>query len=154
MIFQVNPPVDASRTVSPENPAEPDVVFADPVTVAFDAVYDTVSTLFRETRGVLHQLIGLEFRSGRAHDAYVEIVKSPEKVPVLIERMSRRWGAVAHVGMPRPDVENAPGLPHPERRAMVSIEIHAGKMAARAQCRVNRATGEMFRGELVRRPTA
>jgi hypothetical protein len=122
---------------------------ADPVAVAFDAVFETVSTLFSETRGVLHQLIGLEFRSGRAHDAYVEIVKSPEKVPLLIERMHRRWGAVAHVSMPKPLSGNMPGLPHPERRTLVRIEIHAGQ-AATAVCRVNRKTGEMFRGELVR----
>ena len=146
--------MDASQVSSPDNPADDGLITPDPVAVAFDAVYETVSTLFRETRGVLHQLIGLEFRSGRAHDAYVEIVKSPEKVPLLIERMSRRWGAVAHVGMPKPEADNVPGLPHPERRTLVNIEIHAGKEAARAQCRVNRATGEMFRGELVRRSPA
>lgn len=122
----------------------------DAAEVAFESVFDSVATLFRETGSILHQLIGLEFRSGRAHDAHIEIVKAPERVPVLIARMRRRWGAVAHVRLAQNLPGNIAGLPHPERRTQAIIEIHVGNTVATAYCRVNKQTPEMARGLLVR----
>ena len=122
--------------------------------IAVESVFDSVSTLFRQTGSILHQLIGLEFRSGRAHDAHIEVIKTPEKVQVLIERMRRKWGAVAHVRLAQKLPDNIPGLPHPERRTMVVIEIHAAQCVATAYCRVNAAIPEMTRGVLVRKDSA
>ena len=122
----------------------------DAAEVAFESVFDSVATLFRETGSILHQLIGLEFRSGRAHDAHIEIVRAPERVPVLIARMRRKWGAVAHVRLAQNLPDNIAGLPHPERRTLAVIEIHVAHSVATAYCRVNRLTPEMTRGLLVR----
>lgn len=127
---------------------------ADPAEVAFDSVFDSVSTLFRESGSILHQLIGLEFRSGRAHDAYIEVVKAPERVPVLIERMRQKWGTVAHVRLAPNLPGNIPGLPHPERRSLAVIEIYAAQSVATAYCRINRDVPEMSRGALVRNDVA
>ncbi len=122
----------------------------DAAEVAFESVFDSVATLFRETGSILHQLIGLEFRSGCAHDAHIEIVRAPERVPVLIARMRRKWGAVAHVRLAQHLPDNIAGLPHPERRTLTVIEIHVAHSVATAYCRVNRLTREMTRGLLVR----
>ncbi|MBL8385894.1 MAG: hypothetical protein JNM90_22610 [Burkholderiales bacterium] len=111
-------------------------------------MFDSLVTLYRETGGIPHQLIGLEFRAGRAHDAHIEIVKAPEKVPVLIQRMARKWGAVAHVRVAPRAADNVPGLPHPERRTHAAIEIHAAQGVARALCRVNQTTREIMRAAL------
>lgn len=127
---------------------------ADLAEIAFESVFESVSTLFRETGSILHQIIGLEFRSGRAHDAHIEVVKTPERVPVLIERMQRKWGAVAHVRLAANLPDNIPGLPHPERRSLAVIEIHAAKSVTRAYCRINRVIFEMSRGTLVREGAA
>lgn len=124
-------------------------IVADPAEVAFDSVLDSVSTLYRVTGRILHQLIGLEFRSGRAHDAHIEVVRAPERVGVLIQRMRRRWGAVAQVRLAEPMPGNIPGLDHPERRTMVVIEIHVGGKVATACCRVNSQTRELFAAPLV-----
>jgi len=118
---------------------------ADPADVAFDSVFDSVSTLYRVTGRVFHQLVGLEFRSGRAHDAHIEIVRVPERVGVLIRRMQRRWGAVAHVRLAEQRTDNVPGLDHPERRTLAVIEIHVKGRVATACCRVNPQTRELFR---------
>ena len=122
----------------------------DAAEVAFESVFDSVATLFRETGSILHHLIGLEFRSGRAHDAHIEIVRAPERVPVLIARMRRRWGAVAHVRLAQNLPDNIAGLPHPERRTQAIIEIHVAHTVATAYCRVNKQTPELTRGLLVR----
>ena len=127
---------------------------ADLAEVAFESVFESVSTLFRETGSILHQIIGLEFRSGRAHDAHIEVVRTPERVPVLIERMQRRWGAVAHVRLAANLPGNIPGLPHPERRSLAVIEIHVSQSVAKAYCRINRVVSEMSRGVLVREGAA
>lgn len=124
-------------------------VKVDCADIAFVSVLDSVSTLYGVTGKILHQLIGLEFRSGRAHDAHIEIVHAPERVPVLIDRMRRRWGAVAEVRETLPD--NIPGLPHPERRTLVAIEIHTSGGVATAYCRVNRPAREIVRGALVKK---
>ena len=129
-------------------------VKADLIEVAFESVFDSVSTLFRESGSILHQIIGLEFRSGRAHDAHIEVVRTPERVPVLIERMQRKWGAVAHVRLAANLPGNIPGLPHPERRSLAVIEIHAAKSVAKAYCRINRVVYEISRGTLVREGSA
>lgn len=123
----------------------------DAAEVAFESVFDSVATLFRETGNILHQLIGLEFRSGRAHDAHIEIVRAPERVPVLIARMRRKWGAVAHVRLAQNLPDNIAGLSHPERRTQAIIEIHVADAVATAYCRVNRQMPEMTRGRLVRK---
>ncbi len=127
---------------------------ADLAEVAFESVFESVSVLFRETGSILHQIIGLEFRSGRAHDAHIEVVRTPERVPVLIERMQRKWGAVAHVRLAANLPGNIPGLPHPERRSLAVIEIHAAKSVAKAYCRINRVVYEISRGTLVREGAA
>lgn len=132
------------------SPSAPEV-HADPAQIAFDSVFESVSTLFRATGSIHHQLIGLKFRSGRALDAHIEIVKAPERVPVLIERIRRRWGAVANVHLARKLPDNIPGLPHPERRTLVAIEIHGAQSVATAYCRVNQATREITRGALMTR---
>ena len=124
---------------------------ADLAGIAFEAVFDSVATLFRQSGSILHQLIGLEFRGGQAHDAHIEVIKAPEKVQVLIERMRRKWGAVAHVRLAQKLPDNIPGLPHPERRTMAVIEIHATQCVATSNCRVNPAIPEMTRGLLVRK---
>ena len=131
----------------------PDVK-VDLIEVAFESVFDSVSTLFRESGSILHQIIGLEFRSGRAHDAHIEVVKAPERVPVLIERMQRKWGTVAHVRLAANLPDNIPGLPHPERRSLAVIEIYAAQSVASAYCRINRVVPEMRRGTLVRKDAA
>jgi hypothetical protein len=123
----------------------------DPAEVAFDSVFDSVSSLYRVSGRIFQQLIGLEFRSGRAHDAHIEIVRAPERVGVLILRMRRRWGAVAHVRLAEKLPDNIPGLSHPERRMLVVVEIHAAGTVATAYCRVNRATREISRGALARK---
>ena len=133
-----------TRRASPEGKAEL-------TEIAFEAVFDSVATLFRQTGSILHQLIGLEFRGGQAQDAHIEVIKAPEKVQVLIERMRRKWGAVAHVRLAQKLPDNIPGLPHPERRTMAVIEIHAARCVATAYCRVNPAIPEMTRGLLVRK---
>ena len=116
---------------------------ADPAEVAFDSVFDSVSTLYRVTGRILHQLIGLEFRSGRAHDAHIEVVRAPDRVGVLIQRMRRRWGAVAHVRMAEQLPGNMVGLDHPERRTMVVIEIHVGGKVATACSSASRRRSRM-----------
>ncbi len=126
-------------------------VKVDSADIAFVSVLDSVSTLYGVTGKILHQLIGLEFRSGRAHDAHIEIVYAPERVPVLIERMRRRWGAVAEVRLAETLPDNIPGLPHPERRTLVAIEIHTSGGVATAYCRVNRPAREIARGALVKK---
>jgi len=118
---------------------------ADAAEVAFDSVFDSVSTLYRVTGHIFHQLIGLEFRSGRAHDAHIEVVRAPDRVGVLIQRMQRRWGAVAHVRLAEKLPDNIPGLDHPERRTLAVIEIHVNGKVAKACCRVNPLTRELFR---------
>jgi hypothetical protein len=132
---------------SPEGTDVQEIV-ADPAEVAFESVFDSVSTLYRVTGSILHQLIGLEFRSGRAHDAHIEVVRAPDRVGVLIQRMRRRWGAVAHVRMAELLPGNMTGLDHPERRTMVVIEIHVGGKVATACCRVNPQTRELFSAPL------
>ena len=127
---------------------------ADLAEVAFESVFESVSTLFRETGSILHQIIGLEFRSGRAHDAHIEVVKAPERVPVLIERMRRKWGTVAHIRLAANLPDNIPGLPHPERRSLAVIEIYAAQSVTTAYCRINRVVPEMSRGALVRKDVA
>ena len=141
--------------VVPEhNEATPGVVdarelVANPAEIAFDSVFDSVSTLYRVTGQIFHQLIGLEFRSGRAHDAHIEVVRAPDRVAVLIQRMCRRWGAVAHVRLAEKLPGNIAGLDHPERRTMVVIEIHVGGKVATGCCRVNPQTRELFAAPLV-----
>ena len=125
-----------------------------PAQIAYESVFESVSTLFRATGSIHHQLIGLKFRSGRALDAHIEIVKSPEKVPLLIERIRRRFGAVANVHLARKLPDNIPGLPHPERRTLVVIEVHGNDRLATAYCRVNQATREMTRGVLMYKDAA
>ena len=160
----VNRECDGNSKMTPENSESsshgidprqdvPDVK-ADLIEVAFESVFDSVSTLFRESGSILHQIIGLEFRSGRAHDAHIEVVKAPERVPVLIERMQRKWGTVAHVRLAANLPDNIPGLPHPERRSLAVIEIYAAQSVASAYCRINRVVPEMRRGTLVRKDAA
>lgn len=120
----------------------------NPAEIAFDSVFDSVSTLYRVTGHIFHQLIGLEFRSGRAHDAHIEVVRAPDRVGVLIQRMQRRWGAVAHVRLAEKLPDNIPGLDHPERRTIAVIEIHVNGTVAKACCRVNPETRELFRSSL------
>lgn len=122
----------------------------DPAQAAFESVFDSMATLYRETGGIPHQLIGLEFRAGRAHDAHIEFVKVPEKVPVLIERMARKWHTVAHIRVSPGTVLHAPGAPRPERRTLAAIEIHGAGGMALAMCRVNKATREIMRGALTK----
>ena len=133
--------------------AAPDVK-ADSARIAFESVFDSVSTLVRETGTIYHQLIGLTYRSGRALDTHIELVKAPERVPVLIQRMRRKCDAVAHVHFARNLPENVPGLPHPERRTLVVIEIHDEASVTTTYCRVNRATREMTRGSLSKKDAA
>ena len=126
----------------------------DPAHMAFESVFDSVSTLFRETGSIYHQIIGLSFRSGGVHGTHIELVKVPDTAPVLVERMRSKCGAVAHVHFAKNLPDNIPGLPHPERRTLAVIEIHDDDSVATAFCRVNRSTRELTRGVLLKKNAA
>lgn len=121
------------------------------VEVAVNEVFSWVEGLYSETGLIIHQLIGLKFIAGRAIDSHIEIIKSPEKVSVLIDRMRGRWNTVAHVYVPERRLENLPGLPHPERRTLVVIDVHYSTAVATTVCRVNRTTRRMTLGRVSRR---
>jgi hypothetical protein len=122
-----------------------------PGEVAMASVVESVSAFFHATGTIVPQLIGLQFRGGRAIDSSIEFLKQPEKVPQLIERMRTRWSAVAHVRVAEKRPELLPGLPHPERRTLVLIDIHHPGAVATLTCRVNRTTRRLVPGALVRR---
>ena len=122
----------------------------DPVTTAFDSVFESVATLYRATGSVFHQLIGLRLKGGRGVQSQIEFVKAPEMVGRLVARMAAKCDAVAHVRL-------APRLPGSvsgiagQVRPPVLIEIHRGDVVAFAYCAADPQTRLLTRGELMRR---
>jgi hypothetical protein len=126
----------------------------DPITTAFDSVFDSVATLYRATGTVFHQLIGLRLKGGRGMQTQIEFVKTPEKVGVLIDRLRAKCDAVAHVRFASRLPGNIAGLPHPERRSLVLIEVHHNGAVASSYCRVNAGSRLITRGDLALRDAA
>ncbi len=113
------------------------------VEIAYESVFSSLTLLYRAHAKVIESLIGLRVRGGRAFETDVEFVKVPDRVPVLIERLRRRCGIVAHVHVARKPAGNVPGRAHPERRAHIVIDIYDERNAYTARCRVNRANRQI-----------
>jgi hypothetical protein len=152
MVIDKHPASEGESPATPAGtpPRTPAFTFV-PGDVAMDAVLESMSAFFFATGFILPQLIGLQFRAGRAIDSHIELLKEPEKVARLIERMRTKWSAVAHVRVAEKRQELLPGLSHPERRMLVLIDIHHPGTVATLTCRVNRTTRRLVPGVLVRR---
>lgn len=127
---------------------------ADPFKAAYDLIYGMIETVYSQTGGVNHELIGLEFEAGRAVGINVVLIKRTEEVPDLRDRMLVSWPMVVHVceAWAAPDASRAPHA-HPQRQDVVAVTLHTLEFAATANCPVNEKARTIQRGELLM-PTA
>jgi len=122
----------------------------DPFPAAFDLIYGMVETVFTETGGVNHELIGIDFENGKPTGANVLLVINIEEVPRLRALMLERWPMVAHVfeAWAAPDA-SVPAHAHPDRYDIVAIMLNTLEFMAVANCRVTVATKTIERAELM-----
>ena len=122
---------------------------ADPFTASYDLIFDMIHSVFTNTGGVLHELIGIDFEAGKPIGVNVLTIHRVEDVPHLRTQMLERWPMVAHVceAWEAPD-QSAPPHAHPLRYDIVSVMLHTTDMAAMASCRVDIDKKTIQRAEL------
>lgn len=122
----------------------------DPFTSAYDLLYGMAESVYRQSGGVNHELIGMEFKDGKPSGVNIQLVKRTEDVPRLREQMLQNWPMVAHIceAWAAPDTSCPPHL-HPQRKDIVGISLHTIEFMALAQCEVDDATNTIKRGELL-----
>lgn len=123
---------------------------ADPFKAAYDLIYGMIETVYSQTGGVNHELIGLDFEDGRAVGVNIVLIKRTEDVPDLRDRMLVSWPMVVHVceAWAAPDASCAPHA-HPQRQDVVAVTLHTLEFAATASCLVNEKARTIQRGELL-----
>jgi hypothetical protein len=117
--------------------------------LAFEAVFDSLATLLRQTGHIHPKLVGFECRGGRAIDVQIELVKSPEKVDLLTQRLLRKWGMVARVCLTGAVAGNA-AAGEVATTPQAIIEIHDASSIGVARCGIDFASRSLQRDPLVR----
>lgn len=145
---------EAAAKVILSNEDRDTMLGVDPFTVAYDLLYGMAESVYRQSGGVNHELIGLDFRDGKPSGVHVLLVKRTEDVPRLRDQMLQRWPMVAHIceAWAAPDASCAPHA-HPQLKDVVGISLNTIEFMAMAQCEVDDVTNTMKRGDLVM-PTA
>lgn len=123
---------------------------SDPFKAAYDLLYGMVESVYTQSGGVNHELIGLEFEAGKPAGVNVLLVKRTEDVPRLRDQMLLRWPMVAHIcgAWSAPDTSMPPHT-HPQRKDVVGITLHTVEFVAVAQCEVDAAARTVKRGDLL-----
>jgi hypothetical protein len=122
----------------------------DPFKAAYDLIYKVVAGVYTETGGVNHELIGIDFDSGKPTGVNVVLIKRVGDVPSLRDQMLLMWPMVVHVceAWSAPDA-SCPPHDHPKRQDVVAITLHTIEFAATASCLVDEKEQSIRRGELV-----
>lgn len=124
----------------------------NPFEVAYEAIFGMVKEVYGQTGGVNHQLLGLDFKSGKIAGVNCLQVDNDNinRLPDNIQNMLDRWPVVVHVmeAWEAPP-GSIPAHEHPEKKDIIAITIHADGIASAASCEVNAATREVKKGPLL-----
>lgn len=124
---------------------------SNPFEIAYDAVFGMVQEVYRQTGGINHQLMGIEFKDGkiaRVNSLPID-AENINRLSENLQLMLTKWPVVVHVAeaWQAPD-EGVPASKHPGRKDIISITIHGEEVAASASCEVNLATRQVKKGPL------
>lgn len=113
----------------------------NPFNVAYEVIFGMVTSVYGQTGGVNHELIGLDFKDGKVSGINVFLIEdeaSVARIPMNVERMLLKWPLVAHVteawAAPPDGIEPSD---HPERKDIIAILIHSQDAAMTASCEVD-----------------
>lgn len=120
--------------------------------IAYDAVFDIVKEVYRQTGCINHQLMGLEFKLGeivRINSLPID-AENINRLPENLQLMLAKWPVVVDVfeAWSGPAGEG-PASKHPNRKDIVAIMIHGAEVASSASCEVDMVTKEVKKGPLV-----
>ncbi|MFC5550303.1 hypothetical protein [Massilia aerilata] len=125
----------------------------DPFVVAYEALFGMVREVYRQTGGVNHELIGLDFNDGKVSGVNVFVIEdesAKERIPGNIEAMLLKWPIVAHVmeAWESPAEGIAPAE-HPERKDIIAITLHSIHAARTASCEVDPQACTVHKADLL-----
>lgn len=121
----------------------------DHINNAYEVIYGMVKSVYLQTGGVNHQLIGIDFNGAKVDGVNVLEVDQKEKIPHLVSGMLKKWPLVVHV------VEiwtsrqtDKPASEASDRQDAVGITLHTEDSAFVATCLVDVSTKIVSPSEL------